>query len=144
MTDPSRCLLLSVKPRYAEAILDGRKTVELRRTRPRIEVPTTALIYSSSPERALVGTCDVTEVVSYTPLGLWRLLGSLSAVSYEEFRAYFTGCDMAYGLMLANVHPLSRAVALPDLRRRWQGFQPPQSFRYLSRSLSDEVLALAT
>ena len=39
------------------AILAGVKTVELRRTVPKIVIPTRALLYAASPVRALLGTC---------------------------------------------------------------------------------------
>jgi predicted transcriptional regulator len=141
--DTTRRLLISVKPRFAEAILDGSKTIELRRTRPRIEMPTEALIYASSPERALVGTCQVTEVIAYTPRGLWQRCGGLTAVTFTEFKAYFDGCAVAYGLRLTEPTRLTNVVPLPALRSTMAGFQPPQSFRYLSQATSDEVLALA-
>ena len=59
-----RVLLLSLKPRYADAILSGAKTIELRRTRPNIKVPALALIYSTSPVRSLVGSCCVESIDS--------------------------------------------------------------------------------
>jgi predicted transcriptional regulator len=142
ITDQTRRLLLSVKPRFAAAILDGSKTVELRRTRPRIEVPTEALIYSSSPERALIGTCDVVEVMAYTPRGMWQLVGQRTGVTYPEFQAYFVGCDTAYGLVLRNAQRLRNEVSLQSMRTTWNSFQPPQSFRYLTRSASDLMLSL--
>jgi len=39
-------IVLSLKPLYAEAILSGAKTVELRRIGPNISVRTRALIYA--------------------------------------------------------------------------------------------------
>ena len=39
LVDPARALVLPLKPRSAEAILDGSKTVEVRRAMPRITVP---------------------------------------------------------------------------------------------------------
>lgn len=143
MLDESRRVLLSLKPRFANAILDGTKTVELRRIRPRIEIPTEALLYASSPISAFVGTCHVVDVLDYTPNGLWRLRGVESSVSYADFCDYFDGCERAFGLVLTNPERLSTRVSLRDVRVAWNGFQPPQSFRYLSRSRSDEVIALA-
>ena len=52
------------RPRFAEAILAGVKTVELRRTVPKIVVPTLALLYATTPVRALLGTCIITDVRS--------------------------------------------------------------------------------
>ena len=48
--DPARALVLSLKPRFAEAILSGTKTVEVRRVMPRITVPTLALLYAYRSE----------------------------------------------------------------------------------------------
>ena len=42
--DLDRMVVLSLRPRFAEAILAGDKTVELRRTVPKIVVPTRALL----------------------------------------------------------------------------------------------------
>ena len=46
LVDPDRMIVLSLKPLYAEAILSGAKTVELRRIGPKISVRTRALIYA--------------------------------------------------------------------------------------------------
>ena len=62
--DSDRMIVLSLKPRFAQAILAGVKTVELRRTVPKIVIPTRALLYASSPVRALLGTCVITSVHS--------------------------------------------------------------------------------
>ena len=59
LLDPARALVLSLKPRVAEAILGGTETVVVRWVMPRITVPTHALLYASGGVRALVGTCVV-------------------------------------------------------------------------------------
>ena len=46
--DQDRMIVLSLKPRFAEAILTGDKTVELRRAEPKIVVPTRALLYATT------------------------------------------------------------------------------------------------
>ena len=56
--DPDRMVVLSFKPRFAHAILAGVKTVELRRTVPKIVIPTRALLYAASPVRALLDTAS--------------------------------------------------------------------------------------
>jgi len=144
MIDPDRSILLSIRPRFAEAILAGTKTVELRRTPPRLDVPTEVLLYASQPTCAIVGTCRVDKILAYTPAGLWRLIGRHTGVTHGEFKLYFQGVSTAYGLVLNEPLRLGAAVALPALRQTWQGFHPPQSFRYLDRKSTDRVLALAS
>src|SRR6266851_9958504 len=56
-------LLISIKPEYASAILEGRKTVELRRKFPEdVAFGSRLYIYSSSPIQAVVGIASVTRV----------------------------------------------------------------------------------
>ena len=62
--DQDRMIVLSLRPRFAEAIMAGDKTVELRRTEPKIVVPMRALLYATTPVRALLGTCVITSAKS--------------------------------------------------------------------------------
>ncbi len=114
--DQNRMIVLSLKPRFAEAILAGTKTVELRRTRPKIEVPTRALLYATTPVRALLGTCIITDVRSANLTALWHEYGSRSELSHNEFKHYFDGLDAGTALTLAHPRPLERMVPLQDLR----------------------------
>ena len=52
---PDRVTLLSVRPRFAEALLNGTKTAEIRRRRANIPDGSLCLLYASAPVRALVG-----------------------------------------------------------------------------------------
>lgn len=132
MVDHDRQIFLSLKPRFAEAIVAGTKTVELRRRPPRIEVPTRALLYASSPRMALVGECTVSEIVELAPLTMWRNLGPHTGVSRQEFLHYFDGCHRAYALHIEDVVELQTPVSLNQLRDSIEGFEAPQSFRYLT------------
>lgn len=135
-----RLIFLSLKPRFAEAILDGGKQIELRRQPPRIEVPTRALLYASSPTMSLVGTCVVNDIVDLAPSTLWRRYGSISGVTRREFVDYFEGCTRAYGLKLSDVERLDEPVSLGSIRQELGGFQPPQSFRYVTESQADALV----
>lgn len=131
-TAAERLLFLSVKPRFANAILDGSKTIELRRRPPLIETPTEALIYSSSPAMELAGACWVNDIVAMAPWTLWRAYGKQCGVSRREFMDYFDGLDIAHGLILSKVHRFVSPVHLADIRVEHEGFQPPQSYRYVA------------
>jgi len=48
-----KCVLLSIRPQYCELIANGKKTVEVRKSRPKLETPFKCYIYctlSGSPE----------------------------------------------------------------------------------------------
>ena len=95
-------LVLSLKPKYADAILSGTKTVELRRTRPKIKIPTLTLIYSTSPVRSIVGSCRADWTESQTLRDLWRLTSDRAGVSRREFHEYFAGLSEGVALHLSG------------------------------------------
>ena len=133
-------LLLSIRPEYVEKILCGEKRVELRRQRPRCQPNDLIAIYSSTPEKLLVGVARINEVRVNSPECLWHDVRAFAGISRPAFFDYFTGADKAVGLMITNVVPLLTPVTLDDLRTEWPGFHPPQGFRYLTASQIDFVL----
>lgn len=141
--DPDRMVVLSLKPRFAEAILTGVKTVELRRTEPKIVVPTRALLYAASPVRALLGTCVITSVRSTDLTALWREHGSDAALSYEEFLRYFEGVGAGTALTLTEPRWFARSVPLQDMRAKPKSFRPPQSFAYVDTKTGDRLIRMA-
>ena len=141
--DRDRMMILSLKPRFADAILGGVKTVELRRTEPRIRVPTLALIYATTPVRALLGTCIVTSVESGRLAALWQAHGGSSGLDHREFLNYFEGVHAGSALSLASPRRLSRPIPLAELRSRPKGFRPPQSFAYVDTETGKRLLQMA-
>jgi predicted transcriptional regulator len=105
---PSRDVLFSIRPVHAEKILEGSKTVELRRRFANAVTPgTLALIYSTSPTSALTGSARIKAVQCTDLSTLWRTH------------------------LLESARPLERPVGLTELRKRF-GFEPPQSYQYAS------------
>jgi predicted transcriptional regulator len=129
-----RALLISIQPRFANAILDGTKTIELRRTSPTLSPGALALIYSSAPTKALVGWATVEEVVRATPQSLWKEHRHSTGVTRAEFKKYFAGRTHAYGLRLSGVNRAERGLSLVGLRTH--GLEPPQSWRYVAADLA--------
>ena len=125
-------LLISIKPEYANKIFDGTKTVELRRVKPRLKSDDWVLVYVSTPVRALVGMFQVESVVESSPTRLWSQVKDHAGVTREQFYLYYAGTDRAYGIFLKTFRHLPRAIDLGYLKRKLYGFQPPQSYRYLT------------
>lgn len=142
--DPNRMLVLSLKPRFAEAILSGQKTVELRRVEPRIKVPTRALVYASSPTCSLIGQCVVYEVHRLPLPTLWYRFGPQTSLAQEEFRAYFAGTDTGVALLLSSPVRLPSVVPLAQLRQSVDRFRAPQSFAYVGAEAGTRLLSLSS
>ena len=45
-----KSVMLSIKPRYCEMIASGKKTMEVRKTRPKLETPFKCYIYCTKPK----------------------------------------------------------------------------------------------
>jgi predicted transcriptional regulator len=129
----TRTLLLSLRPRFAEAILAGVKTVELRRRPVNARPGTPILLYASSPTMAVVGTARLRGTHALTPLAAWRTHAARLSLTRAEFDAYLDGSLRAYLLLLHQARVLNEPLHLHQLRRDGR-FQPPQSFRYVTPS----------
>jgi predicted transcriptional regulator len=118
-------ILMSLRPRYAEGILSGTKTYELRRRKPSFPVGSRVVVYSSAPLQRLLGTFESGQVHEATPEGIWKLVSAQAGIDRAEFDAYFAGCDRAYAIEVKS----PRRLAPRPLR-----FRPPQSYQFLHRS----------
>ena len=134
MSQSDRALLLSIRPRYAHAILNGTKTAEIRRQRPNVHPGTLVIIYATKPVGALIGTARISDVSEGAPVTLWERHRRATGVSQAEYDGYLSGTDTAYLLFLCQVQRLEPLLTLEQMRLT-NAFQPPQSYRYLSQRM---------
>lgn len=127
----SRTALLSVRPRFAEALLDGSKTVEIRRRHAHLADDSIALLYASGPVCALVGAIRVRTTESGTSDELWARWGDRTSLVREEFDAYVDGSERPCAIIVDAYKRFPTPVPLADLRRRQDAFVTPQSYRFL-------------
>lgn len=135
-TRHDHCLLLSLRPHFADAIIEGRKTIELRRTRPNISPGARVLLYASAPRMAVVASARVASILEDEPANIWRDHHHEVGISESGFEDYFDGAGMAYGLRLQDVTAVD-PMPLSELRAL--GVEPPQSWRYVDNQLVDQI-----
>lgn len=134
-TIPCRDVVLSIRPQHAEKILTGDKTVELRRRFVgEVGAGSLALIYTTSPVRALTGSAEIQEVQKLPVKDLWQRHRVAACLPRGDFDAYFEGLEYGYAILLSRPKQLVRPVELAELRKRF-GFAPPQSFQYAPQRL---------
>jgi predicted transcriptional regulator len=124
--------LLSLRPRFARAILNGTKTIDLRRRPVRAHAGTQVILYASAPLMAVVGTAKLQQVLVCDADEAWRDHGRRLGLDRQEVDDYLGGAPACL-LMLSDVCELDQPVTLLELRRQ-APFSPPQSFRYVSGS----------
>ncbi|WP_156384392.1 ASCH domain-containing protein [Marmoricola sp. Leaf446] len=136
-TDERFGLLISIQPRFANAILQGTKTVELRRKPPR-DQPDVVIIYGSGTARAVLGVAQLSEVHTSTPGDIWERFGATAGIARAEFDEYFEGSETASALELT--HPRRSGDEVPLSQLRQFGLEPPQSWRYVERQTAIRLL----
>ena len=123
-------LLLSLKPRFADLVFMGEKTVELRRRIASTMTGREVFIYVSSPVQMIRGGFRVAEVWSNDPETVWSEVASRAGIAKAEYDAYYEGCGIAHALALSDVWAHEAPVEIEGVREALPGFRPPQSWRY--------------
>lgn len=132
--------LISLEERHANRILDGTKTVELRRRPMNVAIGATVWIYVKMPVGSVVGCAKVTGLHALAPSTLWNRFGAASGLQRQEFFEYFSGLPKAFALSLSQPTRLVSPIPLSKLRDVSSGFHPPQFFANVA---SDGPLLLA-
>lgn len=126
----NKALLLSIKPRFADAIFAGTKHFELRKVKPKVESGDLVLVYVTSPRCSLEGVFRVGSVLEMPPEQLWPRVRSSCALTKSEFMDYYTGKTTAFAITILEAWRLDTPVQLSELRT--ERIIPPQGYRYLS------------
>ena len=133
---PRNILLLSIRPEYASKIFDGTKKVELRRVRTRLKSGDLVVVYVTSPEKALVGSFEVEDViVKDLPKelnNLWEQVEEQAGLERKQFNSYYAGARVGIGIFLKNIQKFPKPLELASLRKQLPNIRPPQSYRYLT------------
>jgi len=125
-------IIISIKPKYAEKIYAGTKTIELRRSiGTSFQKNSLCYIYASSPARSVTGEARIAsiELLSIAELKATHCISA--DVSASEMDIYFQGKENGYAIRLRSVFKYKTPIPL-QLLREFTDFHPPQSYRYAS------------
>jgi len=122
-------VLLSIKPEYAEKILEGDKHYEFRKALPKAPGITTVVIYATKPVGKVVGEFEIDQVLSEKPSNLWSITSEFSGITKRFFNEYFRGRDTAYAIKVKEARRYDEPL---DLGAVLQSGIAPQSFCYLT------------
>lgn len=122
-----RKLLLSIKPKYVDAILAGTKRVEYRtRIRKDPEV-TTASIYRSGDLKKIVAKFTIGGIIEGTPEQVWEQTKEFGGIEEKDYFRYFANRDKAYAYQICNLVIYPEAIPLAALGIE----KAPMSFMYI-------------
>jgi len=121
-------VLLSIKPEYAEKILDGHKLYEFRKSIFKNSSVKTVVIYATMPVGKVIGEFDFDEVLSDSPQAIWAETSLYSGITEKFFNSYFDGREKAHAIKVRSVRRYDVPISLKDFIPSGAA---PQSFRYL-------------
>lgn len=114
----SKAVMLSIRPKWVEKIANGEKTIEVRKTRPKLPTPFKAYIYCSrgNDARRLRGswgkvigefTCERIVPITYDGVRLWcptnAAFSPATCLSQAEIIAYIGDKGRCYGWHISDL-----------------------------------------
>lgn len=120
--------LMSIKPEYADLILEGKKTVEIRRTRISASQGDTIAIYATKPKARIVGYFTIEEVLWTETDKLWKNIGHCTCLSHDDYSKYADEKKMMCGISISS------AVTVDGLPLEQMRMRVPQSYRRITET----------
>jgi predicted transcriptional regulator len=117
---------LSVKRIYAERIVSGAKTIELRKRPIGMELGDLILLYETVPDSIIKGGFIADRTICLPVAKMWEKYSPVMGVEKEFYDSYFENCESAYGtLVYQSFH--FRGLSLAQIHKLCHGFVPPQA-----------------
>ena len=121
-------VLLSIKPEYAEKILNGEKKYEFRKVLPKNKSITKVIIYATMPIGKVIGEFEIAELISDSPSRLWERTAEFSGITPDFFQSYFEGKKTAHAIRVGRIRKYKKMKNLSDIL---PSGTPPQSYWYV-------------
>jgi predicted transcriptional regulator len=138
----SKAVLISIRPEWCEKIINGQKTVEVRKTRPKMNPPFKCYIYKCGNGK-VIGEFLCDEIIEDRTYGHNEEFYRAACMSAYDAAAYAMQSPM-YGWHISDLrvydHPrdLWEFTGLRQTRFGWEPVpitRPPQSWRYVEKEL---------
>lgn len=130
-------ILLSIKPKYIEQIISGKKKYEFRKETFKERHSNEIIVYSSSPMKRIVGKFKIGKIIEDTPKRLWEKFEDSAGIIEEDFFEYFNGKTKGFAIEIVDFvlfdEPIDPKSLDPD-------FVAPQSYLYIKDSFFNNYL----
>jgi type I restriction enzyme S subunit len=120
---------MSIKPEFVEKILSDEKLYEFRKSVFK-ENPERIFIYSTYPEKRIVGHFTPDEIICRSPKDLWDSFSEVSGISREDFFRYYADAEKGYAIRIADLNVFDEPIDMD----RYKDFRAPQSFCYVENN----------
>lgn len=130
--DSSEGMVIAIRDPHSQAILDGEKNVEFRRSRIRqSNSPDIGFIYEPSPTQAIVGIFSIMSVESRSIKELKDLAEDQVTSTRDSIDEYFDGKDEGTAIFIDKAEPIDPPIPLHAGEGNDWAFTPPQNYYYV-------------
>lgn len=105
-------VLMSIRPEYAHAIIDGRKRVEFRKAGNRNI--RRIYIYSTAPDQEVLGYAEVKAVEVHKKEAAWQKYKDAGCIEKKKFDEYYRLAQKAVVFVLGDVTVYNQPKKLSD------------------------------
>ncbi len=138
----SKAVLISIRPKWCEKIINGKKTIEVRKTRPKMDTPFKCYIYKCGSGK-VIGEFLCDQIIEDRTYGHNEEFYRAACMSAYDAAAYAMQSPM-YGWHISDLRVYDHPRDLWEftgLRETKYGLapgpitRPPQSWRYVEEEL---------
>ncbi len=128
-------IIISIKPRIMSKIINGSKKIEIRSRRMNVIPGTLVWLYSSSPEKKLIGYTFIEKIEFFSKKEVWNKYKSKIGISKVELDEYsHNSCQLSV-IHFQNIYCLNEYISLVEIRSIIKNFNPPQFFKILQDNI---------
>ena len=120
-------VLMSIKPKYVDEILSGKKKYEYRKIKAKRPNIDKIIIYCTAPVMRVVAEVEVLEIIENNPEIVWKKTKSHAGISKKKYDEYFENKDIAFAYKLGNIIKYDQPRELKEIGVNYI----PQSFIYI-------------
>ena len=124
-------LFLSIKPEFVNKILCKSKSIELRKHKPNATVGDYVLIYSTQPQKSVIGFAKIKKIIECNPNKMWNDNASFIGIDKDRFFEYYKDQNKSIGIEFSDVCKLKVSIPLNEIKNKHPKFTPPQTYKYI-------------
>lgn len=126
---------MSIKPKYVSKIISGEKKFEFRKKIFKKDIEK-IYIYSSSPQKQIIGYFEIKHIIKDCPTKLWEKTKDKAGITQEDFERYYKDKDCGYAIEIKKFQELTEYLSPYDY---YSNFKAPQSFSYFNQCILDKI-----
>jgi len=127
-------LVMSIRPQYAERLLTGKKSVEIRKSFAGHWQGQRVTLYASAPAKRLVGEARIERVFTGAPDQVWEMYGEGIGCARGEFDQYAGAARKISAVVMCDVRPYHRPLSISDASDLVaENLRPPQTHQAVHR-----------